>query len=372
MREKILNVPNLRFPKYNLPLKIEKLEKVCEINPKASKLQDEFIYIDLESVVKGELIKKEKICKKNAPSRAQRVLKYNDICFQCVRPYQLNNYHFKILDSFQWVASTGYAQIRTSLCNPAYLYQVINSKNFNKQVMLRCTGSSYPAINSKDLGKIEIGICDIEEQDLISIFLAKIDNRIQTQNKIIKDLEIQKKSIYDKIFKKIKCQSVPLKKLCLVNKGEQINGTELTEYGDYYFMNGGIVPSGYYSQWNTEKDTISISEGGNSCGYVQFNKEKFWAGGHCYTLIKVKCNNMYLYHYLKANESRIMKMRIGSGLPNIQKKSIESIPILLPDNQTQQKLSYFFNLIENKISMESELLEKYKEQKKFLLSNMFI
>ncbi|WP_229035936.1 restriction endonuclease subunit S [Phocaeicola vulgatus] len=67
-------------------------------------------------------------------------------------------------------------------------------------------------------------------------------------------------------------------------KGQQINGSELSDSGKYYVMNGGIAPSGYYDSYNTEADTISISEGGNSCGYVQYNSSEFWSGGHCYTL----------------------------------------------------------------------------------------
>ena len=54
--------------------------------------------------------------REEAPSRAQRVIDNNDILFQCVRPYQKNNYIHRILNTSnqQWVASTGYAQIRTT------------------------------------------------------------------------------------------------------------------------------------------------------------------------------------------------------------------------------------------------------------------
>jgi type I restriction enzyme S subunit len=52
-------------------------------------------------------------------------------------------------------------------------------------------------------------------------------------------------------------------------------------------MNGGILPSGYHSEYNSDAETISVSEGGNSCGYIQYNYYKFWSGGHCYTLNKI-------------------------------------------------------------------------------------
>ena len=108
-------------------------------------------------------------------------------------------------------------------------------------------------------------------------------------------------------------------------KGQQINGSELSDSGKYYVMNGGIAPSGYYDSYNTEADTISISEGGNSCGYVQYNSSEFWSGGHCYTL-RIKPTSSiathFLFHYLKWKEPDIMALRIGSGLPIKSKKTL--------------------------------------------------
>ena len=92
--------------------------------------------------------------------------------------------------------------------------------------------------------------------------------------------------------------AVELRNVATIKKGDQINASRLTESGKYYVLNGGIVPSGYYSEYNTDENTISISEGGNSCGYVNLNKEKFWSGGHNYTLQNVRINNNFLFAYL--------------------------------------------------------------------------
>ena len=100
-----------------------------------------------------------------------------------------------------------------------------------------------------------------------------------------------------------------LSEICEISKGKQINGEFLSEKGKYYVMNGGTEPSGYYNNYNVEANTISISEGGNSCGYVQFNTSPFWSGGHCYTIQEIADNvdNLYLYHFLKSKEDAIMK-----------------------------------------------------------------
>ena len=138
---------------------------------------------------------------------------------------------------------------------------------------------------------------------------------------LIKDFEVCRSAISENLFKEVKGDVVMLFEICEISKGKQINGEFLSEKGKYYVMNGGTEPSGYYNNYNVEANTISISEGGNSCGYVQFNTSPFWSGGHCYTIQEIADNvdNLYLYHFLKSKEDAIMKLRIGSGLPNIQK-----------------------------------------------------
>ena len=188
--KKVLNVPALRFPEFTREWKETTLDNECTINPTSDKLKSEFVYVDLESVERGELTKRQVIEKENAPSRAQRVLQNEDILFQCVRPYQKNNYIVKEVSSeIQWVASTGYAQLRTDRNIPAFIYHLLNTSSFNKKVIVRCTGSSYPAINSYDLSKIHFYICGIDEQKRIADFLSLLDERIATQNKIIEKYE---------------------------------------------------------------------------------------------------------------------------------------------------------------------------------------
>ena len=101
----------------------KRLGELATINPKSKALPDTFIYIDLESVAKGRLLKEEEIELANAPSRAQRLLKKGDILFQTVRPYQKNNYFFE--KDGDYVASTGYAQMRAK-GNALFLYQLLH------------------------------------------------------------------------------------------------------------------------------------------------------------------------------------------------------------------------------------------------------
>ena len=373
---KVLNVPHLRFPEFSGEWEMVSLQDIATINPKSDPLQNTFIYIDLEAVEKGELRKIQEIMREEAPSRAQRVIDNNDILFQCVRPYQKNNYIHRILNTSnqQWVASTGYAQIRTTEL-PNYIYHLLNTDEFNRKVMVRCTGSSYPAINSEDLATIHLYYTpDKKEQLKISRLLDLLDKRIATQNKIIEDLKKLKSAISERLFKSVKGFTVLLSDLCDIVKGKQINGENLSDSGNYYVMNGGTEPSGYYDNYNVEASTISISEGGNSCGYVQFNTSPFWSGGHCYSIQNIadKVDNMYLYHYLKSNEDAIMKLRIGSGLPNIQKKDLAMFKIIVPKIEWQIKISTFLSSLERKAEIEERIQNVMQKQKLYLLQQMFI
>lgn len=191
---------------------------------------------------------------------------------------------------------------------------------------------------------------------------------------LIKDGLCDRCAIAERLFKVTNGEVVALSEVCNIQKGKQVNGDCLSETGTYYVMNGGTEPSGYYEQCNAPADTISISEGGNSCGYVQYNRDAFWSGGHCYTLTDIQSNvcNLYLYHYLKSKESTIMKLRIGTGLPNIQKKDLEKFAVLLPPVVKQVRISTFLTAIERKTTNEEILLSHFQEEKQYLLRQMFI
>lgn len=100
-----------------------------------------------------------------------------------------------------------------------------------------------------------------------------------------------------------------------LSKGVQFNKKDMKEVGTYPVINGGINPSGYIEQYNCDENTITISQGGASAGYVNFLKTKFWVGAHCYTLKPYKeVLNRYLYHFVKANEYKLQECQYGAGI----------------------------------------------------------
>ena len=257
---------------------------------------------------------------------------------------------------------------------PSFLCNFLLSQYGQKQIESFQAGGNRQGLNFEQIKSIKIGLPSVEEQKKIADLLLLIEQRITTQNKIIEDLKKLNSAISERFFTSINGDVVTLADICDIVKGKQVNGEFLTDSGIYYVMNGGIEPSGYYDDYNTEANTISISEGGNSCGYVQFNTTPFWSGGHCYTIQNITNNveKLYLYHYLKCNEDTIMKLRIGSGLPNIQKKDLAKFRVIVPIIEQQKTISAFLSLLERKVQVETDILIAVQSEKQYLLRQMFI
>ena len=166
---------------------------------------------------------------------------------------------------------------------------------------------------------------------------------------------------------------INLEEVCLIKKGEQLNKLDLESAGDYPCINGGISPSGYTEKWNTKANTITISEGGNSCGFVNMLRTDFWSGGHCYSLldIKDKVDNEFLYYALKGRESLIMDLRVGSGLPNIQQKAIKKFEFIYPKDKTEQTIiANILSKTDQAIGHTEALIAKYTQIKTGLMQDL--
>lgn len=196
--------PTLRFPEFmDAGEWVESsLKQICEINPPTNPLPDRFVYIDLESVESGKLIFRKKINKVDAPSRAQRVIRNGDIIYQVVRPYQMNNLFCEFEENENYVASTGYAQLRAMGSN-GFLYQLLHTESFVSSVINKCTGSNYPAINSSDLSEIAIFHPLLKEQQKIADCLSSLDGLITAQARKLELLKTHKKGLMQQIFPKI-------------------------------------------------------------------------------------------------------------------------------------------------------------------------
>lgn len=271
------------------------------------------------------------------------------------------------------------ARVITDKLNEKFLIYLFQSNKFRTQVIKCGQGAIRANIGQKDLAKIKIEIPPLPEQIKIAEILSTWDNAIQTTEKQLANSQQQKKALMQMLLSGEKrvggfsgeWNTAKLAELATISKGTQRNKDTLSDAGLYPVINGGIEPSGYTDQFNSSKNTITISEGGNSCGYVAFQKQDFWCGGHCYALENVQIDNLFLYQLLKANEENIMRLRVGSGLPNIQKKALEGFSLRYPkDMIEQQKIAEILTTADQEIETLQRKLECLKLEKRALMQGL--
>ena len=209
------------------------------------------------------------------------------------------------------------------------------------------------------------------EQTAIAEALNDADALIAELEKLIAKKKAIKQGAMQELLKPKEGWEVKkLGEIADIDKGEQLNRETLSDRDTYPVFNGGISPSGYTNKWNTEKGTIIISEGGNSCGYINFIKERFWRGGHCYQ-VKTRIEKEFLFHILKSQEKNIMALRVGSGLPNIQRGRLIGFELIIPkDENEQKKIAQILSDMDTEIEALEKKLDKYKMLKQGMMQNL--
>ena len=281
----------------------------------------------------------------------------------------------------------------TGMVSPAYIVAEPNDKAYplfmdyysrTPQMINQIDRQSYGVTDFRkrlywdSFAPISCTLPPIAEQQKIAAILTTQDKVIELKEKRLAEKQRQKKYLMQQLLTGKKrlpgfngtWEKEKLGYICDIVKGEQVNKNSLYEVGKYYVLNGGVTPSGYTDTWNTSENTISISEGGNSCGFVNFNREKFWSSGHCYTLNSLnssKIVNTFLYQYLKHHEYEIKSLRVGSGLPNIQKTALDNFGLTCPPIEEQTSIAEVLSAADREIELLQQDIEQEKQKKKALM-----
>ncbi|PTG10689.1 restriction endonuclease subunit S [Staphylococcus chromogenes] len=376
------HVPKLRFPEfeeeweeYLLEDKVTNKSQKCNLSTSENKK-----VIELDSIEQntGRLIKTYD--SKDLKS-TKNVFEKNQVLYSKLRPY-LNKYYYTdfegLCSSEIWVLKA-----KNKDTSNRFVYSFIQTNRFSKAANVSA-GSKMPRAEWDSVKNTILFIPNYTEQEKIGMFFNKLDRQIELEEKKLELLEQQKKGYMQKIFsQKLRFkdengneypewEDVKLQNIANIKKGEQIKKENIDNNGKYYHLNGGTTASSRTNLFNTNPFTISISEGGNSCGFIKMNKEYFFSGGHNYTLLDLSVSNFYLYAYLKYHEKKIMSLRVGSGLPNIQKKDISNYLIKIPRKEEQEKIGSFFKNLDEFIEKQVSKIELLKQRKQGLLQKMFV
>ena len=313
----------------------------------------------------------------------KNVFQKGDVLFGKLRPYLKKYYQ----PNFDGVCSSEIWVLNGKEILNDFLYYLIQTNSF-VDLANQSSGSKMPRADWSILENGLFSFPNSEEQQKIASFLSLIDERIQTQNKIINDLKTLKTATAKKIFS----QELRFKD----DNGNDFPEWEVREVGEVFKITRGNVLAmnlvsnqcnekntypvyssqtknnglaGYYTDFLFE-DAITWTTDGANAGDVNYRSGKFYCTNVCGVLIS---NEGYANSCIAELINSVSKNYVSYvGNPKLMNGVMSEIKIPFPSLPEQTKIANFLSAIDSKIDMENQLLQKLEEQKKYLLQNMFV
>ena len=220
----------------------------------------------------------------------------------------------------------------------------------------------------ENVRKFVISIPSIKEQNKIAQLLSIIDERIATQNKIIDNLQ----SLIKGLAKELTQQGEPNTRIsdCLECHTSTLQESNLQESGKYPVYGASGV-AGHLDEYVCDKDSILIIKDGSGVGTVSRVSGKYSVIGTLnYLTAKPGYSLIYLYFCLRSFNFNLFKT--GMAIPHIYFKDYERAKIWCPTLESQNDIAKILSAIEEKLQIESGILDSLHRKKSYLLNNMFI
>lgn len=152
-----------------------------------------------------------------------------------------------------------------------------------------------------------------------------------------------------------------------LQKGKQLNKELLSETWLYPAYNGGISYSGFTDTYNFSENTIIISQGWASAGFVNFITTKFYANAHCYVVLPniEIVENKFVYYFLKLNQEKLTQKQHGAGIPALKTSEVLDLQIPIPPIEIQKeivKILDTFTLLEAELEARKKQYEYYRNK----------
>ena len=378
----LIYVPNLRFREFNEQLIYTSFEKVIKLYRGSSPrpiinyvTTDEngvnWIKIgDMPSVGNKVFSCSEKITK-DGSKKSRAVYKGDIILSNSMsfgKPYILG------IDGFihdGWFVIRDYKKY----LDKTYLCQLLSSDIVQNQYKSTAAGGVVKNISSDLVNSVKFHLPSIIEQRKIARFLESIDQRIETQIKIINDYKLLKKYI-TKSFIKQKGTSYLLSEIAELGRGRVISSAEISKQKNPIYpvyssqtSNNGVM--GYLDNYDYEGEYITWTTDGANAGTVYYRNGKFNCTNVC-GILKIK--NGYDAYYISNILSFYTKKYVSTNLanPKLMNNVMANIKINLPSIERQKYFSNILKAIEYRVKIEQGIKLNLVKQKVFLLKNMFL
>ncbi|MGA9211771.1 restriction endonuclease subunit S [Kaistella sp.] len=183
-----------------------------------------------------------------------------------------------------------------------------------------------------------------------------------------------------------------LEKIFYSEKGKGISKNKIIDDGKYECILYGELYTKYnevifevVSKTNTQEGIKSkigdllipsstTTTGIDLVNITALNKENVLLGGDI-TILRTteKINNVFYAYYLSNHKKdEIASYAQGSTIVHLYYSHIKNMIIDFPSFEEQNKIAQFLSSLDEKITLEIDLLTQYEIQKKYLLSNLFV
>ncbi|NII82083.1 restriction endonuclease subunit S [Pedobacter sp. SG908] len=279
-----------------------------------------------------------------------------------------------------------------------YLFK---SNQVRTQIQKESQGSKVLSINVGRISKIDLSFPIVQEQEKITAFLSLLDERIQTQSKIIEEFKLSKDILIKKIFShKLKFKNdngsdfADWKCLSLGEVTSLVNNrNKRNEKLPVYSINNkiGFTPQG--DQFDgvdsnargydikiykiIDKATFAYNPARINVGSIGYSGEldKIIISS-LYVCFKTKeeVDDNFLLQYLKTDmfNKQVLENMEGGVRSYLFYENFSRITFDLPSLLEQKKIAHLLDSIDKKNNLEIAIIDKLKEQKQYLISNLFI
>ena len=374
---KNLNVPNLRFPEFSGEWERNELQKVATLSKGTGISKDQLadsghpciLYGELYTKYKSEII--EEVYSKTQLDAANLVKSQtNDVIIPCSGEAAIEIATARCVLPPNVLLGGDLNIIRLNGHDGGFFAYQLNGKR-KVDIAKVAQGVSVVHLYGEHLKKVKVAYPSLAEQQKIAEMLSLLDERIATQIKIIEKLESLIKGLCQKLFCFDECTTYFLGNICSITTGK-LDANAMVENGKYPFF---TCAEEVFNIDNYAFDTeaLLISGNGANLGYIHYYNGKFNAYQRTYVLDKFTIDINYIRLYLETFlKNRIEQEKNIGNTPYIVLGTLSKMKIKVPNILTQQKIVKALTSFKNKLSNERLALKKYEEQKKYLLSNLFI
>lgn len=221
--------------------------------------------------------------------------------------------------------------------NTKWLYYYFRSPEWRAFIARNTVkGSTVNRISVEDFPKYTIPSVERKRQDQIANILGMLDEKISINTAINDNLAEQAKLIFDKLFPSICSGDKHIGNYVIPKRGTALLSKDAID-GEVPVIAGGIKPSTYNNQANTQSPVITISASGANAGYVNLWIIPVWTSDSSFIDASLTPNVYFWYEVLKRYQQIIFSLQSGSAQPHIYPNHIASLPIAEIDPSLVEK-----------------------------------